>query len=371
MRNFCVLFGALAFAHPLNAQPPSLTLADARVLSIARAAHLSGEIVLSDPQGAIFDRTLGFENREQRSPHRAGERWLWASVTKQVTAVLVMQQVEAGALSLDATLRSYLPEFPSANGDRVTVRMLLQHLSGLPNPEDSTPDADGIPRFYRETGKGIRNLDRSRGFCSGTPKGEDETGFSYNNCDYLVLGAILERVSGQSYSTLVSRRIAGPLGLRSVRVAPDAKERGGSLAIGYTAEGKPHPSINVATFGAAGALTGTAADLITFDRALIAGKLVSPESRARLWEGDPRLGYEGLGVWSFSAQLDGCSTPVALIERRGDIAGIQVRNVIAPMLGRSLAIFINDGSVDFGEVWQGKGLTYELLSAAFCPPVNR
>ena len=282
-----------------------------------------------------------------------------------------MQQVEAGALSLDGTIRNYLPEFSGPNGDRVTVRQLLKHLSGLPNPDDTKPDPAGIPAFYRETGDDIGNLARSLGFCSGRPKTEGETRFAYNNCDYLVLGAILERVSGQPYSTLVSKWIARPLGLWSMKLAPDAAPRGGGSAVGYTTDGKRYPSINVATFGAAGALTGTAADLVAFDRALIQGKLLKPESRASLWQGDPQVGYEALGVWSFSARLDGCSAPVALVERRGDVGGIQVRNVIAPVLGRSLAIFINDDSVDFGEVWQGQGLAYELLSAAFCPSGHR
>ena len=83
------------------------------------------------------------------------------------------------------------------------------------------------------------------------------------------------------------------------------------------------------------------------------------------------LGYEALGAWSFPAGLAGCAAPVALVERRGDVGGIQVRNVIAPALGRSMAVFVNDDTVDFGEVWQGKGLSYELLSAAFCPSVKQ
>ncbi|WP_274517574.1 serine hydrolase [Sphingomonas sp. PAMC 26621] len=191
-------------------------------------------------------------------------------------------------------------------------------------------------------------------------------GFAYNNCDYLVLGAILERVTGRPYARLVADRIAKPLGLRSLRVARDGAPRGDAAAVGYTTGGKPYPTVNVATFGAAAALTGTARDLAAFDRALAAGKLVGRESRDILWKGDPKLGYEALGVWSFPARLAGCAQPVTLIERRGDVAGIQVRNVIAPDLGRSVAVFVNDDTVQFGEIWQGKGLSYDLLSAAFC-----
>jgi hypothetical protein len=79
------------------------------------------------------------------------------------------------------------------------------------------------------------------------------------------------------------------------------------------------------------------------------------------------LGYEARGAWSFTAALKGCQGSVQLVERRGDFAGTQVRNVIAPALGRAVIVFTNDDAIDFGEVWQGRGLSYELLSAAFCP----
>ncbi len=361
----CVAALSTGFSH---AQTPPLASAGTRVMAVARAERLSGEIVMADQAGPLFDQAIGLADRQSGRSHRVGARWLWASVTKQVTAVLVMQQVESRALSLDATVRDYLPEFPGDSGDRLTIRQLLQHLSGLPNPNDAAPGVNNIPGFYSDSGAMISDGARSSGYCAGAPKAAPGSGVSYNNCDYLVLGAILERVSGKSYAVLVTNRIARPLGLHSLKLAPDGAARGGGVAIGYTTDGKRYPAINVATFGAAGALTGTARDLIALDRALLAGKLLQPQSRAVLWQGDPKLGYEALGVWSFPARLAGCAEPVALVERRGDVGGIQVRNVIAPELGRAIAVFTNDDTVDFGEVWQGKGLSYELLSAALCQP---
>ncbi|MBB5728970.1 serine hydrolase domain-containing protein [Sphingomonas prati] len=366
----CCASGALA-AEPVAspARVPDRQVAMNRVMAVAASAGLAGEIVLADRDGPILDRVRGAADRERGRAHRVGDRWLWASVTKQVVAVLVMQQVEAGTLALDGTIRRYLPDWPGAAGDRITVRQLLQHQSGLPNPNETPPNADEVPAFYLETGARIGDRGRAYGICAGSGKPAG-AGFSYNNCDYLVLAAILERVSGKSFAALVAERIARPLGLRTLRMAGDRVPWGGAAAIGYTAGGKRYPAINVATYGAAGGLTGSARDLAAFDRALIAGTLLSAESRAVLWRGDPKLGYQALGVWSFRAPLAGCAGPVTLIERRGDVAGTQVRNVIAPALGRSVAVFTNDDSVDFGEIWQGKGLSHALLSAAFCPPVG-
>ncbi|WP_295639348.1 serine hydrolase domain-containing protein [Novosphingobium sp.] len=366
VRSMWVVAAMLSSTTSARAAAEDTGAAATRALAVARAANLSGEIALGYAGGEVFDQAFGLADRERGRPHRSGARWLWASVTKQVTATLVMQQVEAGQIALDQPIRAYLPWFAGSSGDKVTIRHLLQHVSGLPNPNDTKPNAQDVQAFYTKTGAAIGDTARARGFCSGTPMAAPGAGFSYNNCDYLVLGAILEQVTGQSFAALVAERIAKPLGLRSLRMAADKAPRGGGAPIGYTTGGKRYPVINVATFGAAGALTGTARDLVRLDLALVQGKLLKDASRAILWSGDPKLGYEALGVWSFAAKLRGCVAPVALIERRGDVGGTQVRNVIAPALGRAIAVFTNDDSVDFGEVWQGKGLSFDLLSAAFC-----
>jgi D-alanyl-D-alanine carboxypeptidase len=372
MRRFsCVL--ALMVLGPSLARadnpigPPPMDAAIMRISTIAVRERLSGQAAVGDVTGEERSAVFGTADRLAGRPHLADERWLWASVTKQVTAILVMQEVEAGRLSLDDTMAARLPGFAGTTGAQVTLRQLLQHTSGLPDPSETPVNADDIQSFYVEAGAAITDRARAVGFCAGPVRAEPGAGFQYNNCDYLVLGAILEMTTGSSYSDLIRDRIGTPLGLTSLVMAPDAAPSGGAAAIGYLDGDKPHPPINVATLGAAGALTGTAADLLELDRALIDGRLLSAASRSVLWKGDSALGYEALGVWAFPAPLAGCAAPVDLIERRGDFAGIQVRNVIAPALGRSVVVFVNDAKTDFGEIWQGRGLGFDLLSAAFCP----
>ena len=219
-------------ANAANAQLPLATTAAVQVAAIAKAAHLSGEVAIADRTGPVIDRAMGLADRGKRQAHRPGARWLWASVTKQVTAVLVMQQVEAGTLSLYGTIRDYLPNFGGKTGTIVTLHQLLQHLSGLPNPDDMLAGTGQVPTFYTETGAKIADTSRATGFCSGTPKAAPGAGFAYNNCDYLVLGAILERVTGKPFAHLVADGIAKPLGLRSLRIARDSELRGGGAATG-------------------------------------------------------------------------------------------------------------------------------------------
>ena len=149
------------------AQTPPLADSAARVLAVAEEAKIAGEIALADGDGAVINKVLGLAVRESGRRHVVGTLWLWASVSKQVTAVLVMQQVEAGKLSLDESIKTYLPEFTGASGARVTLRQLLQHMSGLPNPSDTAPDSDDVPAFYREVGSGISEAARAKNFCAG------------------------------------------------------------------------------------------------------------------------------------------------------------------------------------------------------------
>ena len=107
--------------------------------------------------------------------------------------------------------------------------------------------------------------------------------------------------------------------------------------------------------------------LLAFDRALLSDRLLPRALRDMMWTGEPKLGYVALGAWAFEARLAGCKAPVKLLERRGDVGGVQVRNLIAPQSGASLVVFTNLAELDFGEIWQGRGLSYDLAAAAFCP----
>ena len=328
----------------------------------AVADGFAGEVLVTNERRVAYARVVSVPGR----PHRRRELWRWASVTKQITATMAMQAVAARRLSLDDTVAARLPEFRGASAKAITIRMLLQHTSGLPNPDDSAGAGAGeMPAFYRRSIKGVGGAMDALGYCAGQPKGEPGAAFAYNNCDFIVLGAILERLSGSPYSVMVQDAIARPAGLPTLHILTDA-HASPRLVKGVREDGSPEPAFNLATFGAAGAAYGSADDLAGFDRALLNGKLLDEAGRAAAWSGDPKLGYVALGVWSFPASLRGCAQPVPLVERRGEIGGVEVRNLIAPRQKLALVIFADKAGLAFGEIWQGKGLSYDLASAAFC-----
>ncbi len=333
----------------------------ARVVASATSQGFAGEVLVGDATDVLFVEAVGLADREHHASHRAGALWRWASVTKQVTAALVMQQVDARRLGLDDPIGRHLPAFADGPSATVTVRQLLMHTSGLPNPDDSPVDASGQPSFYTRAGN---DLDADAlAYCSGAPKRAPGARFEYNNCDTLVLGAMLSHLEGAPFARIVQTRVAAPLALASLRLADGAPR---AAQPSYDAAGARVPQPRLATFGASGALEGTALDLMAFDRGLLSRRLVSEPSTTAMWTGEPRFGYVALGAWAFPAKLAGCSNPVQLVERRGDVGGTQVRNVIAPELGRIVIVFTNVAEFEFGEVWQGKGFTHDLLVAALC-----
>jgi D-alanyl-D-alanine carboxypeptidase len=272
----------------------------------------------------------------------------WASVTKQVVATLVMEQVDGGRIALDAPASRYLPAL-GGTARAPTVRELLQHRSGLPNPADGPAADEAAPV--------------SLAACLA-PRGAPGGQWRYNNCDYVLLGAILERVTRRPLPALFAERIGGASGTGALFLGADGADArtDAEWAGGPTAAERAI----LARFGAAGGMVGTAEDLLAFDRALLRGTLLTDAARRTMWAGDGRLGSMALGQWSFAAPLAGCAAPVQIVERRGQIGRFQARNILLPQLGAAVVLLTNRGEQEFGEIWQGRGLSYDVLAAVAC-----
>jgi D-alanyl-D-alanine carboxypeptidase len=334
---------ALSATPAIAAEPP--------ITPILTSAKFEGEVIMRRGDASVY--------RMRILPVSTPQTWRWASVTKQVIATLVMQEVSKGKINLDKPVVAYLPAFKSPNAATMTVRQLLRHQSGLPNPDDTPQGKDGVPVYYAKVDRAAQNP--LTGYCAGPVKGEPGGNWSYNNCDYIVAGALLEAVTGTPWQKLIKDRIATPLGLKSLAAFPTS-----TSTVRGRVGGKAEPRYRLETFGAAASLYGSAEDLVKFDRALMTGKLLPEKQRAEMWDGQPNLGFIALGQWSFGAELQGCPTPVRIIERRGAIGGVQVRNFILPDADVVLIAFSNRDDFDFGEIWQGKGFSFDLLSAAAC-----
>ncbi len=330
---------------------------------VIAAARFEGVAIAGDSDRPTTVRATGFAAPEV--PNRADAIWRWASVTKQLTATIIMQEVEAGRLALDRPITDVWPDWPQVFADEITIRTLLQHTSGLADPNSDGPNRpDGMPAFYRPAaGQGDMAFEATH-YCAEHPHGRPGLGFHYSNCDFIVLGALLERTTGKPFDELLQERIAGPLGL-SIGLFQPGRPAAAHVS-GVARPGVPEEIGDLGTYGAAGSAYGSPLALYAFDRALIDHRLLGQAATETMWTGDPRLASAALGQWQFRVPLQGCTAPVSVVERRGQIGGVQIRNYILPGTGRALVLFTRRGDFDFGEVWQGKGFAYEALSAIGC-----
>lgn len=312
---------------------------------VAARFGFAGELLVARGERVLLDRGYGTVVPGGKAKHRAGERWRLASITKQVTAALIVREAAHSREGLAALDTSIAPpgdasDALSASLGRLTIRQLLTHHTGLANPDDTPTGAAGVPAFYT---RAEPDLDH----CVSRPArpGAD---FAYNNCDYLMLAS--PRTSFPPW----------PAGM--------AMARRGEVGVPGFVGGRPEPAFELASWGASGGLMGTARAVFDFDRALMTGRLLSPGALAELWKPEGKGSYQALGQWVFPGALKGCAAPKRIVQRDGEIGGVQARNFILPDDDLVVIAFTNRSADDFamGEVWQRKGFAYDLLSAAAC-----
>ncbi|MHA6722059.1 serine hydrolase domain-containing protein [Sphingomonas sp. RS2018] len=311
---------------------------------VARRYNLAGEMLVARGERILLDRGYGTVAPAGGAAHRAGERWRLASISKQVTAALLVQQF---AGRLDQPVAPMLDYMLPAGFEELTLRQLLTHHSGLANPDDSPATAAGVPAFYSA-------VEPDMSYCLRA-KSQPGGAFSYNNCDYLVAESIHAFVNGRAVDRPWPRGMA-----MAVR---------GELGVPGFVGGKAEPAFQLASYGAAGGLMGTARAVFDFDRSLMTGKLLSPTALAELWTPEGNGSYQAVGQWVFPGRLKGCAAPKRIVQRDGEIGGVQARNYILPDDDLIVIVFSNRSSDDFplGEVWEGRGFVHDLLSAAACP----
>lgn len=245
----------------------------------------------------------GTGRRDGGHPVTADAQFRVASITKMFLATVVMQLVEEGRLGLDTPVADHLPGYALARG--VTIRQLLNHTSGAPDFARTNHFNEGLlsDRDRRWDDDQLLALvgGMRRDFAPGTD-------YSYSNTGYVLLGRVVDTVTGSTWADQIRRRILDPLRLRHTYVAGFEPPRGHVIA-GYvdidqdgddenTETGHPWPSLETSE-GAAGAIVSTAGDLATFGDALFHAKLVRPATlRQMLAEGPhhPRKANYGLGI---------------------------------------------------------------------------
>jgi CubicO group peptidase (beta-lactamase class C family) len=246
---------------------------------------LDGMIVYVDEAGkppAFY--TAGWKNRENRIPAEPQSLFKIASISKLYIAVAVAKLVNDKRLSLDKTLADYLPELMGRieNADKITLRMMVQHRSGIPNFTDTPGYWEGPPKDNRESLELI--LDKPADFSPGNK-------YSYSNTNYLLIGEILDKTLGYSHHQYIKSEILAPLGLThtfSLLSEVDLDDVMSGYSVGYDGDLKYKDYINPS-----GSMVATAQDVGIFLRALNDGSLLNDNEQA-IYSSIYEYGHTGL-----------------------------------------------------------------------------
>jgi D-alanyl-D-alanine carboxypeptidase len=306
----------------------------------ARAAvdSFSGAVLVAKNGVPVLRVAHGLADRDARTPTTPETKFNLGSIDKLITRVAVWQLVAAGKLQLDVPIGRYLPDYPNAAvRHRVTARQLYDMSSG-------------VGGFYNEAYERrhaeIRTVDDYLALFVNDPL-EFEPGTSrvYSNGGYIILGKLIERLSGQSYYDYVLANITGPLGMKDTRHFGLA-ERVANRAVGYTATRGPvvPNSASLAGRGSpAGGGYSTVDDFLKLDAALRSGRLIASSFADsilprgfRSGSGDP-LVYGGGGPGSntqYAAFTDGLT--IIVFSNFDPPHATEVAQAIAKALGKSL-----------------------------------
>jgi CubicO group peptidase (beta-lactamase class C family) len=250
----------------------------------------NGEIVVAQRGHIVADNVYGYANQELKVPITPDTRFAIASVTKQFTAACILLLQEEAKLKTSDLIGLYLSSTPAAWKD-VTIRDLLTHTSGITNDVLS---GDPFTQFDHGVHTQQELIDAVRGLPLKSAPGSK---FEYNNLGYFLLGAIIEKVSGQTYAEFLHDHILGPLNMKDTGFG-GPPEIIPNRAFGYIpADGKLLDAdwLDPSVLGAAGAMYSTGADLAKWIDALENGRVLKPASLAEM--NTPRLGDYGYGIF--------------------------------------------------------------------------
>jgi CubicO group peptidase (beta-lactamase class C family) len=348
---------------------PSLCIAAddvaGRIEGVVQSYHergtFDGAILVIEDNEVVYADGFGPANRTWDIDNAADTKFHICSITKQFTAVLVLQLVAEERLTLDDSISDHLSWYRKDTGSAITIKQLLQHMSGLPEPItefDQLDDAMAVADTPRQL---------IEQFASGDLLFEPGTAFNYSNADYYVLGTVIEAVTGMSFEQALRERILDPLDMNDtgMRRFEDVVP---NMASGYQqADGTFEHRIGFGQLGyAAAGMYSTVEDLGKWNLALLQHRVLSRELTEVMYTPAILPGqsgsYVGLGSWIYNRPLppDNAVAP-RLVERRGYITPFTGLNVLCPDDGHAFVILSNADPCDIHRLPFANGMPLDLL----------
>jgi CubicO group peptidase (beta-lactamase class C family) len=290
--------------------------------SFTKDEAFMGAVLVAKGSDILLDKGYGKAVAEWNIPDSPDAKFRIGSMTKQFTAALVLLEQEEGKLSVDDPIRKYLPDSPAA-WDKITIGDLLHHTSGVPNFifDKRFFEWRMVARTPVEEMDFFK--DKPLNFAPGTQ-------WEYSNSNYMLLGMILEKVTGRRYVDLLQERILAPLGMKDSGLDDD------DLILPQRAEGYqpgskgivPVRSQSMSVAWSTGAMYSTTRDLLRWEQGLFGGKVLSAVSLKQMTTATK--GNYGCGV--FVSRKD----DMEVVEHGGSIEGFNSYMIYVP--ARNIAV---------------------------------
>ncbi|MDB5206522.1 MAG: beta-lactamase [Flavisolibacter sp.] len=335
MKKLITSVAAIFFSIVVFAQDKSKQIQD--LLAIySKDGKFNGSVLVAQKGTVIYQGGYGFRDAENKVTHEANDIFQIGSITKQITAAVIMQLQEEGKLTVQDKLSKYFPGF--ANGDKITIENLLTHTSGIYNyTNDEVLMKSDVTKHYSQK----EMLDMIKAY---KPDFEPGAKWNYSNSAYSILGYIIEKVTGKPYEKVVRERVFTPLGMISsgfdfTHLSAPGKSKGYFSLAG----GKPviAPVVDSTIAYSAGAIYSTVGDLAKWERAVTQGKLLKAESwKAVFTPQKNKYGYGwvidssfGKPFTSHSGGIHGFSSYLIRFPQ-DEVTVIMIDNSSSPHLGK-------------------------------------
>ncbi len=262
----------IAFNFAVSAQTLNKAKLDSFFVALNAHYRSMGSIAISANGTLVYQNAIGYAeyNDQAKIPASVNTKYRIGSISKMFTATMIFQLIQEGKLSLDTHLATWFPQLP--NADKITVGEMLDHHSGLHNFTN-----DSLYTSYM--GKPMTEAGMAAIFAQEKPDFEPGAKAEYSNANFVLLGYIIEKITGKAYADELKQRITSPIGLANTYYGGKTNVNNNE-AYSYQFNGRwtQQPETDMSIPGGAGAIVSTPADLVKFIEALFAGKLISPSS---------------------------------------------------------------------------------------------
>ncbi|MEP7141706.1 MAG: serine hydrolase [Ferruginibacter sp.] len=318
-----------------------------------------GSVLVAENGRVIYKAAFGMANREWNIPNATDTKFMIGSVSKPLTAALMLIQVQKGLIHLNKTISDYLPEFSGKPAGKITIRQLLSHTSGMPNYDIVK---DFFPRISRQN---FTREEYVKIYMDSALAFEPGTGFYYSSWGYFTLGYIMEKVTHKSYAQLMKDDIFDKLGMNSSgsyyhTQVVNKRATGYDYGLGgYTSSDFRDQSNTMGT----GDLYSTVEDMYKFNLALSNNELLNKELTIEMFTPGIKPAQYGFG-WFNKYFKYGPADSVASNFHLGMTDGFLSFLVRIPSTNSLIIILCNSSPTDFF------GITGDLAKVLYDKPVH-